>query len=153
MAARELSAKSILHTFMDKASKGSKPAYTTSEAKNALGHFECVCTLPEVSTVTGAFQRQQFRGNGASKGLASAKAAESAWTFVQSTKAHEAFQSHPIQEDLWTAICSSCTSEVCFCLCMHITLTSEQLQGPCTIIAVHPMCNSNRIVSQFWINR
>ncbi|CAL5219745.1 g1644 [Coccomyxa viridis] len=43
--------------------------------------------------------------------MASAKAAEAAWAFVQGTKANEAFTFKRFKQDLWTAICSSFTPE------------------------------------------
>ena len=102
----------MLHTFLDRAGKGLRPTYTTSDAKNALGHIECICTLPTVCTTTGSFESQQFMGEGASNSLASAKAAEVAWAFVQGTKANEAFQVKRFKQDLWTAVCSIFTIEV-----------------------------------------
>ena len=113
MASQQLSAKSLLHTFLDRAGKALRPTYTTSDAKNALGHFECICTLPTVYTATGSFGSQQFMGEGASRSLASAKAAEVAWAGVQGSRANEAFQAKRFKQDLWTAICSTFTPEVC----------------------------------------
>lgn len=127
MTAQQVFAKSLLHTFLDRAGKGLRPTYTTSDGKNALGQFECICTLPKVCTGKGSFESQQFSGIGASRSMASAKAAESAWAFVQGTRANEAFQFKRFKSDLWTAICSSFTPEVDPVRCVsHHVLTSDE---------------------------
>ncbi len=130
MAPQQVSAKSLLHTFLDRAEKGSRPTYTTSEGKNALGNYDCICTLPKVSTATGTFETQQFTGEGASRSTASAKAAEEAWAFVQGTKANEAFTFKRFKQDLWTAICSSFTPEVrSYPTCLH-SAPKHNMQQP-----------------------
>ena len=52
-------------------------------------------------------------GEGPSKNLSSAKAAESAWAFAQGTKAHEAFHFKKSKKDLWSSITSALTPEAC----------------------------------------
>ncbi len=111
LAAQQPSAKFLLHTFLDRAGKGLKPTYTTSDAKNAQGLFECTCTLPSVTTTTGHLESQSFMGEGPSKNLSSAMAAESAWAFAQGTKAHEAFHFKRSKQDLWSSIASALTPE------------------------------------------
>ena len=126
MTAQQVSAKSLLHNFLDRAGKGLRPTYTTSDGKNAVGQFECICVLPKVCTPTGSFESQQFSGEGASRSMASAKAAGSAWAFVQGTRANEAFQVKRFKQDFWTTLCSSFTPEVDpWCCVSHHVLSHD----------------------------
>lgn len=112
MAAQQASPKALLNVFLDRAGVGLKPSYATADVKNDQGQFECTCMIPAVNTSTGSFDGQSLMGEGTSKKLAASRAAESAWAFVQGTKAHEAFTHKPANQDLWAAICSALTPEV-----------------------------------------
>lgn len=111
MAAQQASPKALLNVFLGRVGVSLKPSYAIADVKNDQGHFECTCTIPAVITSTGSLEGQSFMGEGPSKKLAASRAAESAWAFVQGTKAHEAFKHKLANQDLWASICSALTPE------------------------------------------